>query len=193
LAARLLAVRVGRPAPLRDQSATAGAHGLLLAALARAGEQLNEPRYLKAAASLLDAVKKNFFLSPEGDLRRVRDSTVPAAPVDYAGLAFGCRELARAAHRPDADELATRLLTLAGNRFLAAGGGRYYVTAAALPTGMFVRPLAVGDIPSAESLAIQAGATPEQIKAISAALLASLDEVSATPPGDLILALALVP
>jgi uncharacterized protein len=190
-AARLLGVRAGRPAPPRDTSASAGVHGLLLAALARAGEQLNEPRYLKAAAQLFEAVKKQFVLSPEGDLRRLRNSTVPAAPVDYTALAFGCREFSRAAHKPEAGDFAQRLLTLANSRFFDAPSGRYYVTPAALPPGVFVRAWAVGDVPSAESLVVQAGVRAEQNKAIAAALGAAADEVSAPPAGDVLLALFL--
>jgi uncharacterized protein YyaL (SSP411 family) len=190
-AARLLAVRARRPAPLRDQSASSGVHGLFLAALVRAGEQLDEPRYLKAAAQLFDAVKKEFLVTPAGDLRRLRGSTVSASPADYAAVVLGCRELARVAHRQDAGELAAKLTTLAANRFLDAATGRYYVTDAALPTGIFIRPLATSDVPSAESLTIQSGAPSDETKVIAAALFASLDEISATPPGDLLLALAM--
>ncbi|MEO6995931.1 MAG: hypothetical protein ABI273_20170, partial [Lacunisphaera sp.] len=189
-AAKLLAVRDHRPAPLRDQSASAGVHGLLLAALSRAGEQLSEPRYLKAATQLFDAIKKDFLLSPEGDLRHLHGSPFPGVPVDYAALALGCREFARAAHRADAGELATRLLALAGSRLYDATSGRYYVISATLPPGIFVRPWAVGDVPSAESLAIEAGAPADQIKTISAALGAAVDEVSAPPSGDVLLALS---
>ncbi len=189
--AKLRAVRAQRLAPLRDQSASAGVHGLLLAALSRAGEQLNEPRYLKAASQLFDVIEKDFLLSPEGDLRRLRGSPVPAASVDYMALALGCREFSHAAHRADAGELAPRLLALATSRFYDGTSGRYYVISASLPPGIFVRPWAVGDVPSAESLAIQAGAPPEQLKTISAALGASVDEVSAPPAGDVLLALSL--
>jgi uncharacterized protein YyaL (SSP411 family) len=192
-AAKLLAVRDHRSAPSRDQNAPAGVHGLLLAALSRAGEQLNEPRYLKAAGQLFDAIKKNFLLSPDGDLRRLRGSPVPAVPMDYTALALGCREFSRAAHRPDAGELATRLLALAASRFYDATSGRYYVIPATLPPGIFVRPWAVGDVPSAESLAIQAGAPADQIKTISATLAASVDEVSAPASGDVLLALSTAP
>ncbi|HEY4246352.1 MAG TPA: DUF255 domain-containing protein [Lacunisphaera sp.] len=189
--AKLLAIRDQRPAPARDQSASAGVHGLLLAALSRAGEQLNEPRYLKAAAQLFDLIKKDFLLSPDGDLRRLKGSSVPAAPVDYTALALGCREFSRVTHRPDAGKLATRLLALVTSRFYDATSGRFYVISATLPPGIFVRPWAVGDVPSAESLAIQAGAPADQVEAMAAALGASVDEVSSPPSGDVLLALSL--
>lgn len=191
--AKLLAVRAKRPAPPRDQSASAGSQGLLLAALSRAGEQLNEPRYLKAAASLFDVVKKEYFLSPAGDLRRLRGSAVPAAPVDYAALALGFRKFSQAAHRGDADKLANQLLAVMDTRFFDATSGRYFVTGTPLPTGMFFRPHAVGDVPSAESLAVQAGVPAAQIKAITAALGIVVDEVSAPASGDILLALSVAP
>jgi len=42
---------------------------------------------------------------------------VPAGPADYAALALGCREFARAAHRDEADALATQLLVRANQLF----------------------------------------------------------------------------
>lgn len=192
-AARLLAVRARRPAPPRDERATAGTHGLLLAALSRAGAQLGEPRYLEAAGRTFEVIKKQFLLSPDGDLRRLRGSTAPAAPADYAAVALGCREFARAAHRNEADALATRLLARADSQFFDPAGGRYYATPAALAPGIFVRPLAAGDPPSAESLALQAGVPREQAQAMAAALAGSLEESAAPARGDLLLALALVP
>jgi len=188
---RLFALRAKRGMPLRDQSASAGVHGLLLAALARAGEQLNEPRFAKAAAQLHDAIKKHFVRSEAGELRRLRDSSLSAAPSDYVAIALGCREFSRTAKRADAGELAGRLLARGNSDFFDPVSGRYYATIATLPPGIFVRPWAVGDVPSAESLAIQAGASADQIKAIAAALAASVDEVSAPPPGDVLLALSL--
>ncbi len=192
-AARLLAVRAQRPAPPLDNRATAGAHGLLLAALARTGAQSGDARYLDAAARLYAAVQKEFVLSPKGDLRHQRGSGVAAGPADYAALALGCREFARAAHRPAADALATRLLERAGQVFFAARGGRYYATSAELPAGIFARPLAGGEAPTAEPLAILAGVPKEQAQAMAAALSASLEEMAAPAPGDILLALALFP
>ena len=187
--ARLLAVRDRRPAPPRDEQATARAHGLLLAALARAGAQLEEPRYLQAATRLLAAVQKEFSLSSDGELRHLGGSATSAGPADYAALALGCRELARAGRHPEAEALAPRLLAQAGRRFLDPVSGRYYATPAPLAPGIFVRPLAQGDAPSAEALALMAGVPPAQAGIIAAGLLA-LD-----PPGsgDGLLALALLP
>jgi uncharacterized protein YyaL (SSP411 family) len=188
---RLLAIRAKRPAPLRDQSASAGVHGLLLAALARAGEQLNEPRFAKAAAQLYDTIGKHFVRSKGGELRRLRDSSLPAAPFDYMAMTLGCREYSRTAHRAEAGELADHLVAKANADFFDAVSGRYHAITEALPPGIFARSWAVSDLPSAESLAIQAGASVDQTKVIAAALAASVDEVSAPPPGEVLLALSL--
>jgi len=192
-AARLLAVRASRPAPPLDDRATAGTHGLLLAALARLGSLPGETRYLNAAGRLFAAVQKELMLSPGGDLRHQRGSAVAAGPADYTGLALGCREFARAARHAQAEALAARLLERAGQLFFAAPSGRYHATAAELPPGIFVRPLAGGDVPSAESLALLAGAPKEQAQAMAAALSASLDETAAPASGEVLLALALFP
>ena len=188
-AARLLAIRSSRPAPLRDQSASVGAHGLMLTALSRAGG----PHYLDAAAKLFEAIKKQFLLSPEGDLRRLRGSRGPASPVDYVALALGCREFSRVAGRKDAGELGSRLLARANEQFYDAKRGRFFVTPATLPVGVFVRPWAVGDTPSAESLTLEAGAPADQATAIASALAAQLDEGAAPGAPDLLWALSQAP
>ncbi len=191
-AARLLAVRAQRPAPPTADGATAGAHGLLLAALARAGAQPGGARYLAAAADVYATLAKGFVLSPAGDLRRQPGSDLAAAPADYAAVALGCREFARAAKRPEAEALAAKLLARAGTLFLADGGGRYFATPPALPPGFFVRPPAGNDVPAAEPLALLAGLPPAQGRTVAAALAATLEEGVAAP-GDTLLALALFP
>jgi len=187
-AAKLRKIRDQRSAPVLDDRATAGAHGLILAALARAGIQLNEPAYLAAATRAFAAVQAQFVVSADGDLRRLRDSAAPAAPADYAALALGCRELGQAAKNANAAALADRLLARAGTVFFDAGRGRFLAAPAALPVGIFVRAPASGDPLAAESLTLLAGAPPEQATIIKRALASQLTE-GATPAGDVLLAL----
>jgi uncharacterized protein YyaL (SSP411 family) len=187
-ASRLRAVRDQRPAPARDDRATAGAHGLMLATLARAAAQLNEPGYLAAAARTFAVVQTQFVISADGDVRRLRGSTAPAAPADYAALALGCREFSRAAKNTDADALANRLLARAGNRYFGAAQGGYFAAPTPLSIGLFVRAPATGDPLTAESLALMAGAPPEQAAAMTKALSALLTEGVPTA-GDVLLAL----
>jgi uncharacterized protein YyaL (SSP411 family) len=188
-AARLLAVRDRRPFPPRDDRATAGAHGLILSALARAGAQLGEPRYLAAAGRTLAAVRSTFLLSQDGALRRMEGSALPAAADDYAALALGCQDFARAAKDKDAAALATLLLAQLDARFYDPATGVYFGAPKPPGPGLFMRPLAAEDPPSAGPLALLAGAPHAQ--AAAASLSASLDESSAQAPGDQHLALAL--
>ena len=192
-AGRLLAVRLQRPAPLRDERATAGAHGLLLAALSRAGAQPGGKVYLDAATRTFEALKKHFGLRPDGEPRRFAGAKEPAAPADCTALALGCREYGRAARNPEAETLATKLLERAGLMYLDAKSGAYQAVPAELPAGFFARPPAGGDAPSAESLALQAGAPPDQARALAAGLSATLDDSGTPPAGDALLALALFP
>ena len=189
-ASLLLAARDRRPAPPRDDRASAGAHGLLLSALTRAGSQLGKPSYIVAARHALEAVRKNFVLSPDGTLRRFAGSEQPADAFDYAALALGCRDYARVSKDKTATGLAKGLLTQLNVRFFDPASGAYFGAQAPLGAGFFIRPFLADDPPSAESLALPAGA--RNAKAIAAALSQSLEESNAQAPGDLLLALALV-
>ena len=185
---RLRAARDRRPMPARDDHATSGAHGLMLAALSRAGAQLKEPAYLAAAARTFELVSKQFVVSADGEMRRIRESAFPAAPVDYAAVALGCREFAKATRRADAGALADRLMAHAGGVFFDPAQGLYFASPAALPPGVFVRAPAADDPPRAESLALMAGAPSGQAAALTKALAASLND-SGAAPGDVLLAL----
>jgi hypothetical protein len=185
---RLLTARDRRPMPSRDTHATAGAHGLMLAALARAGAQLNNPGYLAAAARTFAIVSKQFVVSADGDVRRLSGSEAPGAPADYGALALGCREFAKAAKRADANALADRLLARAGRVYFDPARGVYFASAATLPPGIFARVPADDDPPGAAALALMAGAPAEQAAALTRTLAASLN--GDTNPGDVLLALA---
>ena len=187
-ATRLRAVREKRVSPPRDDRATTAAHGLLLAALARAGQQLNEPRYRDAAVRTLAAIRQQLMLSPGGDLRHLRGSPAPATPADYAALALGCRELGKIPKQAEAEALAARLLARAGELYFDPTHGVYFAVPATLPAGIVARPPAFGDAPSAESLALLAGAPADEEGALTAGLVAVLEN-EASAPGDALLAL----
>jgi hypothetical protein len=176
-----------RAKPARDDHASARAHGLMLAALARAAAQLNDPGYLAAATRTFELVSKQFVVSADSDVRRLLGSAAPGAPADYTALALGCREFANAAHRADAETLANRLMARAGSVFFDPAQGAYSASAATLPIGVFVRVPADDDPPGAESIALMAGPPAEQAAALAKALAASLN--GDTSPGDVLLAL----
>jgi hypothetical protein len=188
-ASLLLAVRDKRGLLPRDDRATAGSNGLMLSALSRAGSQLGNPRYIGAARKTLSAVRQDFLVSSDGTLRRLKGSTLPADAGDYAALALGCRDYARAANDSDALELSNRLLAQLDARFFDPASGAYFGAPKPPGPGFFIRPFGADDPPSAESLAVAAGAP--HVQAVAAALSESLEESSAQAPGDQLLALAL--
>ena len=71
--------------------------------------------------------------------------------------------------------------------FFDPAQGTYLASPATLAVGIFVRAPAAGDPPSAASLALMAGAPPEQAAALTKALAATLNDD--TVPGDVLLAL----
>ena len=187
-AAHLLAVRDRRRFPPRDDRATAGAHGLMLSALARAGTQLADPKYMDAARRTFRAIRSSFLISPDGRLRRLLGSELPAAADDYAALALGCADFARAANDKEASAISSLLLGQLDAQYYDPAGGGYFGAPKRPGPGLFMRPYAGDDPPSAVSLALLAGAP--HANSIGAALSSSLDESNAQAPGDQLLALA---
>jgi uncharacterized protein YyaL (SSP411 family) len=188
-AAKLLAIRDRRRPLMRDPRGSAAAHGLLLSALSRAGVQLAEPRYLKAAHDLLATIEQQFVLAPEGTVRRLEGTTLPGAAEDYAALALGCRDLAQGTHDKEAAAFGTRLLNQLELQYFDPLGHVYFGARQPLAAGFFIRPAGAEDPPSAEALALPARAV--HATALAAQLSESLDETSAQAPGDQLLALAL--
>jgi uncharacterized protein len=186
----LRALREKRPAPPREDRATAGAHGLVLAALSRAGAELGDKHCLDAAARTFEAIKKQFVISDDGVIRRLRDAAPEGAPADYAALALGCREFARATKNKSADALAEKLLARLNGTYLDATAGRYFATGMPLPAGFFTRAPATVDALSAEALALQAGVPADVAAALNKGLNAWAEN-SNPAPGDVLLALAL--
>lgn len=184
---RLHAARAKKNPPMLDERATASAHGLLLAALARAGAQLEDAKLRAAADRTFAAIQKN-FIAANGNVPRLAGSSAAGGPADYLALALGYREYARAARKPEVNALADKLIARANSQFFNAAQGRYFASAATLPPGIALRVPAAGDSPSAEALALFAGASADQAATIRTALAATLME-GVTPPGDVLLAL----
>jgi uncharacterized protein YyaL (SSP411 family) len=188
-AARLLAVRDKRPAPQRDDRATVGAQGLMLAALSRAGTQLHEPRYAAAAKRTYGALRGAFVRTSDGDLGRMDGSAETASPCDYAAFAYGCRAYAQAAGSKAAGDLADRLLARLDVVYFDPVTRRYFAAAEAARPGLFVRPYAVAEPLAPESLALFAVPAPDRARNLAGGLLDSLDEGNVQAPGEQLLAL----
>lgn len=189
---KLRAARDRRSFPPLDDRAPAGAHGLLLVALARAGGQLHETRYAEAAGRLFSVLEKDFLLSTAGDVRRFRGATLAAGPADYAGLALGCREFASRAKRPDAEVRAANLIRRANELFFDPRSARFRATPVTLPPGIFFRPPALSEPLAAEALMILAGAMgiPPVRPSDFPALSVWAEEEVETLSGDALLAIA---
>jgi len=158
--AKLLAARANRKQPRIDDKAIASWNGLMIAAFARAGRELNEPRYTQAAARAAEFARQN-LLDAAGELRRSwRDGVHGPRAVleDHAAMAMGLLELLRTdASHPFARDLALSLLARIRTDFVDADTGVPYDTRDAQPD-LFVRPRSTHDgaIPSATSLYLHA-------------------------------------
>jgi uncharacterized protein YyaL (SSP411 family) len=113
---KLLLARERRNKPERDTKLLAGWNGLAIAGLARAGQQQNDPAWIKLAASTADAAMNHLF-TPTGRLYRVYDAApqkgpqarLPACLDDYASLLHGLLTLHEVTAEPRWKEQATRL------------------------------------------------------------------------------------
>jgi uncharacterized protein YyaL (SSP411 family) len=98
LLARLRELRERRPRPHRDEKILTGWNGLMIAALARLAERLDQPEALTAARRAYALLKQKLVRDDGRLLRRffLGKAGVPAFLEDYAALAWGCLELYQA-------------------------------------------------------------------------------------------------
>jgi len=129
--AELLARRMHRPQPLRDDKAIAGWNGLVLAALAEAGRRLERGDWLDAARELA-----GFLLGPlsyDGRLHRTwRDGIAKGTGYleDYADVAHGLYELHVATGDSRWLHESRRLALLAVDLFADEEHGGFFLTPA---------------------------------------------------------------
>jgi len=192
--AKLRALRAQRLAPLRDELVLTGDNGLLLAALARAGTQLREPRYVDAAKKLATGLLKS-GQSEQHWVHSVGNSPKATAE-DLADLAFGFAEF----HAIDAkaSDVARQALKTAETELLDAAAGRFYVQYANEPH-MWLRPHTLDPLPGeatppeTESLLAKiALGDPTKDSVLLNTLMAALNDPNGTPRGDVLLAATLL-
>lgn len=125
---KVYAYRLDRTALHRDDKVLTAWNGLALAALARAGLVLDEPRYVDAARRTADFLAE-MLTGPDGRLLarwRDGDAAHPGKLDDYAFYAYGLLELYSATFDPAyltrAESLADRLL----DRFFDGEHGGFY-------------------------------------------------------------------
>lgn len=191
---KLLDVRATRKQPRLDDKAIASWNGLMISAFARAGRELNEPRYIAAASRAAGFAREN-LLDASGELRRLWRAGVhgPRAVLeDHAALSQGLLELARAdAKHPFARDMAITLLSRIRTEFVDGDTGVPYDTREA-ETDLFVRPRSTHDgaIPSATSLYLHALLDAHELTGDDthlqhaiATLATLIDSISTSPMG----------
>ncbi len=193
--AALLARRDRRPALVQDRRAAADAHGLLLAALARAAEQFGDARYRDAAVRL-GTIARAAFIDTDGTVHHFAgDPHGLASPGDYTALALGYRELDHLEGNGTGALVVDRLLRQGGSLFLEKPAGVYAAgTVPPLP-GVFVRApayLLADGAPSPEALALLAQPDAETAHALERGLVQRLAD-SDVSYGDALFALSQAP
>jgi len=127
---QLLARRLTRPPPHKDDKVLTGWNGLMIGSLAYAGRQLHEPRYTAAATRAANFILRT-MLRNGTLLRSYRDgeAKLPGYLDDYAYFAQGLIELHRATGEKrwlkEADKLAARLVDDFQDK---QNGGFYFTT-----------------------------------------------------------------
>ncbi len=152
---QMLQQRSGRKRPGTDVKILTAWNGLAIAALARAGQYLEEPRYTQAAAEAATFVLKH-LRRPDGKLYRTWTSgkaQLPGYLVDYAATLRGLVVLhevsGQAKWLRPAKELADKQREL----FAAPQGGFYYTSEEHDELFVRIRGPADGPVPSGNSLA----------------------------------------
>lgn len=197
---KLMHFRRLRVPPRIDPNGTTGAHGLMLHALARAATELNEPRFKDPVEQTFVHIRNN-LRTPDGGLRRLKGSEIPAAPEDYAFVIDGMLALNAATGDKEALALAEALRTEADNQFFDATSGRYFANRSAVTPGIWARvhvpTPSVGELPSAEaymavalcSHGASAGKPEAELSTLIAAIAAEVRDSGDAPRGELLLAL----
>lgn len=199
---KLRAARERRVRPHRDDKILTDWNGLMIAALARAGRVLGEPRYTVGAARAASFVLGRLRRGDGRLLHRWRDgeAAIPAFLDDYAFLIHGLIELYQADHGPDWLRAAEQLQRQQDALFWDAGRTDYFTTDGAdaqilfrrvepwdnvTPAGRSVAAfnlLRLGDLTGDRELSRRAGqifsSTPRAVRqapTVFAFLLAALD------------------
>ncbi len=126
---RLWEARSKRPRPPLDSKVITGWNGLMISALAKASQTLEEPRYLQAAAQTAKFLRMNLYARKENHLkRRYRAGSVgiDGHVDDYAQLIQGLLDLYEASFDADLLSWAARLQEAQDQLFWDAKRGGYY-------------------------------------------------------------------
>lgn len=134
---KMLLQRAKRPKPFRDDKIITAWNGLMIAALARAGKVLKQPRYIEEAERAFSFIQNNLVSSSGRLLRRYRDNeaAVPAFLDDYAALVWALLELYKASGQQLYLETALKI-NKTGLELFATEDGRLLYREGTEETGM---------------------------------------------------------
>ncbi|MGI9039328.1 MAG: thioredoxin domain-containing protein [Gemmatimonadota bacterium] len=152
---RLLEERAERVRPERDDKVLADWNGLAIAALARAGRVLDEPRYVESGVRAARFVLEHLVTTGGARLHRWRDgdAAIAAMSDDLAFFGLGCLELYGATYDPQWLREAAAAMDDLIERFEAPDGGFFQTAADQEATLVRVRESADGALPSSNSIA----------------------------------------
>ena len=151
---RLMAARGERPRPHLDDKVLTGWNGLMISALAKGAQVLNEPRYAEAARNAADAVVANLWT--DGLLlRRYRDGNAAIAGFldDYAFFGLALVDLYESLFSLEDLRLAEQIAEQMVERFGDPAGGFYSTTADDLTLILRLKDDYDGAEPSGNSMA----------------------------------------
>jgi uncharacterized protein len=134
--ARLLGARSARPRPARDEKVLVAWNGLMLSALARAGQVFGEDTYLETARTEAQFIETRLYDASTGTLKRryLRgDVDIDALLEDYAFLIQGLLDLYEASFEPRWLSWAVRLQAVQDELFWDVMDGGYFSTRAGAP------------------------------------------------------------
>jgi len=152
---QLLMARCARVRPERDDKVLTDWNGLAIAALARAGAVLKEPRYVQAASQCAEFISSHLRTANGRLLHRWRagSAAIPAMADDFASLAWGFVELYGATFNPEWLDRATEVLDVLLEEFESQGGGLFQTGVDEPATLIRILETADGAMPSANSVA----------------------------------------
>jgi len=153
---KLFAVREKRVHPFRDDKVLTDWNGMMIAVLAIAGRNLNEPAYTRAARKAADFLLRHLRKKDGRLLHRFREGKagLEAHLDDYAFLVWGLIELYETDFEVRDLQTAMDLNAFMLKHFDASSGGLYFTADDA--EGLLVRPMDGydGAIPSGNSVAM---------------------------------------
>ncbi|MDO8715278.1 MAG: thioredoxin domain-containing protein [Dehalococcoidales bacterium] len=154
---KLFAYREKRIHPHKDDKILTDWNSLMIAAMAKGGRVLDEPRYVIAAKQAFDFILNNMVDADGGLLHRYRDgeAAIPAYLDDYAFLIYGALELYETTFEAGYLKQALTLNRQLLEHFRDDQNGGFYFTAAASEE-ILVRQKEIydGAIPSGNSIAM---------------------------------------